>query len=95
MNLIEWTAISQPIFWVSALLTKDAYGADSKAFKAVTYSSVMFPIVRLGYGKAYQKSAKARAPYFVGVSLLCVLTSFVIGTVSAVKIARKEFSKKK
>ena len=50
MNLIEWTTISQPIFWVSALVTREAYGAKSKPFKAVTYASAIFPIARYGYG---------------------------------------------
>ena len=93
MNLIEWTAISQPIFWVSALVTREAYGINSKPFKAVTYSSMIWPIARLGYCKAYQKSADARGPYF-GISTLCVITALFVGTVSAVKIARQEFSKK-
>merc|ERR1712228_539100 len=93
MNLIEWTIISQPIFWVSALITKEAYGVNSKAFKAVTYASVLFPIARIGYGKAYQKSAEARGKWF-GISALCVMTSLIFGTVAAVVVARKEFSKK-
>mmetsp|Transcript_66047 Transcript_66047/g.59312 ORF Transcript_66047/g.59312 Transcript_66047/m.59312 type:complete len:159 (+) Transcript_66047:32-508(+) len=93
MNLIEWTAISQPIFWVSALVTREAFGPNSKPFKAVTYASAIWPIARLGYGKAYQKSAEARGSYF-GIQSLCVLTALLVGAVSAGKIARQEFSKK-
>ena len=93
MNLIEWTTISQPIFWVSALMTREAYGINSKPFKAVTYSAALFPIARYGYGKAYQQSAEARGSWF-GISALTVFTALIIGTVSSVKIARQEFSKK-
>merc|ERR1740116_354782 len=46
MNLIEWTTISQPIFYASALVAREAYGVDSKAFKAVAYSAVLFPVAR-------------------------------------------------
>lgn len=49
--------------------------------------------MQLYIGKAYQKAADKRGPYFA-ISSLAVLASLSIGTVSAVKIAKQEFSKK-
>ncbi len=46
MNLVEWTGIAQCIFWTSAVLTKEAFGLKSRAFKLVGYASVFWPIAR-------------------------------------------------
>ena len=53
MNLIEWIAIAQPVFWTSALMAKEAYGTNSKAFKWVTYAAALWPIWRIGYGLSF------------------------------------------
>eukprot|EP01083_Nonionella_stella_P206066 749869_1 len=89
MNTIEWIAIAQPIFWVSSLITLEAYGANSKPLKVVSACSVIWPLARFGYSKSYQKAASKRGPYF-GISALCVLVSLCIGVVSTAKVAKKK-----
>ena len=74
MNLVEWTGIAQCIFWTSAIMTREAYGVKSKAFKWVAYASVFWPVARLGYGMIYARNLlpawqRKPLPDFVNVLL--------------------------
>ena len=91
MNLIEWNCICQPIFWGSALLTYEAFGGDSKLYRTVSAMSLMFPFLRIGYGFAYARDAKARTPWFIS-SMLTMLVAFSVGLGSTVKIVKQEIS---
>ena len=93
MNLIEWNCICQPIFWGSAVLTYEAFGGDSKLYRTVSLMSIIFPFLRIGYGFAYAKAAKARSPWFAS-SMLTFFVAFSIGLGSTVKIVQQEISGK-